>query len=321
MNLMEMFITEDKQHCSFCFGRFNPPNAGHAVVFQTVEKAAEGGDWFIFTSKSQDPKKNPLTYEQKVAWLYRLHPNLKAHLIEDPNIKTYLQAAVYLYNQGYKSATFVAGTDDIAAMKGPLEQYNGVESKHGMYDFRPLRFVVSPSPEGRSTDARNFAVQNNLQGFQKVTGIKDADTAQELMMTVRHGMNVKDEQPAETMAGVGMQDSPERNAVANETKQRLDPKCWKGYKKQGTKMKGGTRVNNCVKIGEAWEAEMAKAIGVLLENFADGKNPGRKGLAKRSGVNTKASVSDLRKTAKTSTGEKARMAHWLANMKAGKAKK
>lgn len=30
------------------------------------------------------------------------------------------------------------------------------------------------------------------------------------------------------------------------TKTRLDPKCWKGYKKQGTKMKGGVRVNNCV---------------------------------------------------------------------------
>jgi hypothetical protein len=58
----------------------------------------------------------------------------------------------------------------------------------------------------------------------------------------------------------------------------------------------------------------------LDENFADGKNPGRKGLAKRSGVNTKASVSSLRKTAKHSTGEKARMAHWLANMKAGRAK-
>jgi len=58
----------------------------------------------------------------------------------------------------------------------------------------------------------------------------------------------------------------------------------------------------------------------VAENFADGKHPGRKGLAKRSGVNTKASVSSLRKTAKHSTGEKARMAHWLANMKAGKAK-
>lgn len=56
------------------------------------------------------------------------------------------------------------------------------------------------------------------------------------------------------------------------------------------------------------------------ENFADGRKPGRKGLAKRMGVNTKASVSSLRKTAKNSSGEKQRMAHWLANMKAGKAK-
>ena len=33
-----------------------------------------------------------------------------------------------------------------------------------------------------------------------------------------------------------------------EEKRRLDPKCWKGYRKQGTKMKGDVRVNNCVKI-------------------------------------------------------------------------
>jgi hypothetical protein len=65
--------------------------------------------------------------------------------------------------------------------------------------------------------------------------------------------------------------------------------------------------------------EWSAAQGVV-ENFADGRNPGRKGLAKRSGVNTKASVSSLRKTAKNSSGEKQRMAHWLANMKAGRAK-
>jgi hypothetical protein len=32
-----------------------------------------------------------------------------------------------------------------------------------------------------------------------------------------------------------------------EEQRRLDPKCWSGYHKAGTKMKGGTRVNNCVK--------------------------------------------------------------------------
>jgi hypothetical protein len=34
--------------------------------------------------------------------------------------------------------------------------------------------------------------------------------------------------------------------IINEDKQRLDPSCWTGYHKAGTKMKGGTRVNNCV---------------------------------------------------------------------------
>jgi pyrimidine deaminase RibD-like protein len=59
----------------------------------------------------------------------------------------------------------------------------------------------------------------------------------------------------------------------------------------------------------------------LNENFADGKKPGRKGLAKRMGVNCKQPVSKLRSIAKNSSGERARMAHWCANMKSGKKKK
>lgn len=61
-------------------------------------------------------------------------------------------------------------------------------------------------------------------------------------------------------------------------------------------------------------------MGKVSENFADGKNPGRKGLAKRMGVPTGASVTRLRQIAKNSSGEKARMAHWMANMKSGKKK-
>jgi hypothetical protein len=57
----------------------------------------------------------------------------------------------------------------------------------------------------------------------------------------------------------------------------------------------------------------------LLENFADGRHPEDKGDAKRHGNNTKASVSSLRKTAKQG-GRKGQLAHWLANMKAGRAK-
>ena len=78
-------------------------------------------------------------------------------------------------------------------------------------------------------------------------------------------------------------------------------------------------------LDQALKAASDKVIEILKqnavqENFHDGKNPGRKGLAKRMGVNTKASVSSLRKTAKNSSGEKQRMAHWLANMKSGRNK-
>jgi hypothetical protein len=46
-------------------------------------------------------------------------------------------------------------------------------------------------------------------------------------------------------------------------KQRLDPKCWKGKHKEGTKIKGGVRVNNCVpneSVEEDWSQKYKKSI-------------------------------------------------------------
>jgi len=66
--------------------------------------------------------------------------------------------------------------------------------------------------------------------------------------------------------------------------------------------------------------EILKPANEVQENFADGKKPGRKGLAKRSGVNCKQSVSKLQSIAAHSSGERQRMAHWCANMKSGRNK-
>jgi hypothetical protein len=90
-----------------------------------------------------------------------------------------------------------------------------------------------------------------------------------------------------------------------------------------------------IALPEAWSAKYKKSINCSNpkgfsqkahcagrkktdENFADGKKPGRKGLAKRSGVDCSKSVTALRSIAKNSSGEKQRMAHWCANMKSGK---
>jgi hypothetical protein len=54
----------------------------------------------------------------------------------------------------------------------------------------------------------------------------------------------------------------------DEAKQRLDPKCWTGYHKAGTKMKGDTRVNNCVP-NENFEFDNANQLSEELELDAD----------------------------------------------------
>jgi hypothetical protein len=59
----------------------------------------------------------------------------------------------------------------------------------------------------------------------------------------------------------------------------------------------------------------------IKENFADGKNPGRKGLSRRVGIPKKATLGQLEKIAKSSSGERRRMAQWQLNMRRGKQKK
>jgi hypothetical protein len=62
---------------------------------------------------------------------------------------------------------------------------------------------------------------------------------------------------------------------------------------------------------------------LAIENFADGKRKGksRPGRVKRSGASCKGSVSSLRSKAKKYGGERSKMYHWCANMKAGRKKK
>jgi hypothetical protein len=61
----------------------------------------------------------------------------------------------------------------------------------------------------------------------------------------------------------------------------------------------------------------------VQENFKDGKKKGksRPGRVKKAGASCNGSVTSLRKKAKNSSGEKSKMYHWCANMKAGRKKK
>jgi hypothetical protein len=114
-----------------------------------------------------------------------------------------------------------------------------------------------------------------------------------------------------------------------EAKQRLDAKCWTGYRKAGTKMKGGIRVNNCVpneSVDEEANAAQQAAIAIAKkkeknvdENFADGKGPGRAGDSARHGIPKHATMSELEK-ASHAKGRKGQLARWQLNMRRGKKK-
>ena len=103
--------------------------------------------------------------------------------------------------------------------------------------------VLKKLPSKIAGDIRNAIARspNKIQALQ-----------QELQ---KRGVKV----PMENMAGVGDMDDTSLNAVyeAKATKTRLDPSCWKGYHKAGTKVKGGTRVNNCVPNEAANPAQQA----------------------------------------------------------------
>ena len=73
----------------------------------------------------------------------------------------------------------------------------------------------------------------------------------------------------------------------------------------------------------AYKHQGIKTIKAYVgENFKDGKVKGksRPGRVKKAGASCKGSVTSLRKKAKNSSGEKAKMYHWCANMKAGRKK-
>lgn len=78
----------------------------------------------------------------------------------------------------------------------------------------------------------------------------------------------------------------------------------------------------------SYQAQVMLYFGVSVnsiidENFADGKVKGksRPGRVKKAGASCKGSVTDLRAKAKKYSGERGKMYHWCANMKAGKKNK
>lgn len=181
-----------KKHVSFAFGRFNPPTIGHKKLIDTVVNSAEGGDFYIFTSQSQDPDKNPLDYQTKVNFLKKLFPDIQDKIIYDINIKNVLQAADKLKANGYTDATFICGSDRVPEFTKLLNTWNNIDK---IPRFNTLNIVSSgeredgaEGVEGVSASmAREFVKNNDIDSF-KGTVPNNPQLAKELFDAVKQGM-------------------------------------------------------------------------------------------------------------------------------------
>ena len=179
---------------AFAFGRFNPPTIGHEKLINKV-KSLPTNDYKIFLSRSNDPKKNPLSPRDKLSIMKKMFPS-HARNIEINQTNMVLDIATMLYKKGYSDVTMVAGSDRVREFENILTKYNGVSSRHGMYDFESIKVVSAgerdPDAEGASgmsaSKMRAAAAKGDIKSFEK--GLPRGVDADGIMKQVRKGMNL-----------------------------------------------------------------------------------------------------------------------------------
>jgi hypothetical protein len=89
-------LTEQKETIVFAFGRFNPPTIGHGKLIQKTASVAGSSPYRIYPSFSQDPKKNPLPFATKVAYMKKMFKSHARNITVNRKAKTFLKVASLL---------------------------------------------------------------------------------------------------------------------------------------------------------------------------------------------------------------------------------
>jgi nicotinamide mononucleotide adenylyltransferase len=160
MNRMKSFKqfneAKDKE-VFFTFGRFNPPTTGHQKLMDKIAKVAKGKDYKIYASNSVDPKKNPLSYKDKIRFMRKMFPKHARSIMMSPKIKTAINIAVELHDMGYNKLTMVVGGDRIKEFESLLKKYNGVKARHGYYSFNSIDVVSAGERDPDATDVTGMS--------------------------------------------------------------------------------------------------------------------------------------------------------------------
>jgi hypothetical protein len=177
------------------FGRFNPPTVGHEKLLSMAKKASAGGDFKVYPSRSQDPKKNPLDPDMKISFMKKMFSDYEENIINDPDMKNIFDVLVTANEDGYGNVNIVVGSDRQAEFDNLAQKYNGQ-----LYEFDLIRVISAgvrdadaEGVEGMSASKMRKAVMDDdFESFRRGTPKKldDGDT-QALFNAVRTGMKLK----------------------------------------------------------------------------------------------------------------------------------
>ena len=197
----KQYLVEETREVFFTFGRMNPPTIGHGKLMNVMSTKAGKNPYRIYISQSQDPKKNPLNYQQKVKHARKMYPKHARSIMMDKSVKTVFDAATSLYDEGFNRITMVVGADRITEFKTLLNKYNGVQGRHGFYNFEKINIVSAgdrdPDAEGiegmSASKQRENAANNDFTSFsQGVPSTMSNKDAKRLFNDVRAGMGLKE---------------------------------------------------------------------------------------------------------------------------------
>lgn len=197
MRLFELTNAPTKtKHVVMTFGRMNPPTIGHGKLFAKLKEVAGGDEIMIVPTKTQDKKKNPLSFEQKVKFMGEMFPDVADDIVLDPNLKTIFEVVIGIYEAGYTDLTMVVGSDRVGQFKGMLLGYNG---KEDFYNFNSINIVSAgqrdPDADGvegmSASKMREAAANDDYESFQQ--GLPQGYDGTEMFQAVKQGMGLTED--------------------------------------------------------------------------------------------------------------------------------
>jgi hypothetical protein len=197
----KQYLVEEQREVFFTYGRMNPPTTGHGKLMNAMSAKSGKSPYKIYLSQTQDARKNPLSYDQKIKHARKMYPKHARSIMSDKGSRTVFDVAVKLYDEGYNKINMVVGADRLTEFKTLLNKYNNVKGRHGFYNFEKINIISSgdrdPDAEGlegmSASKQRQNAKQNDFGMFAQgiPTSMSNRD-AKKLFNDVRIGMGLKE---------------------------------------------------------------------------------------------------------------------------------